>query len=182
MSTLLTFTATCPGCGETQKLAAFRVKGQRRAVCRTCTQRAVRRAKAQKQRLEARRREVRHEAAQARRKLADSTLLTAMRSRVAAESASARSRVRAYTDKIQNGRWGVRTLQALERQTARVRYYDALQAWIVHEAQEGQLKPYLHYRSNSWLLYIHGCRATYEKDDKAVYVAANLKPETGDNP
>jgi len=168
MSTL--FSAKCPSCGGEFKLAAFRVDGKRRSICRTCYRKAQRRARAERAKTENLKREVKYESAIARKKVVDTSLLSAMLRQVAKESAGPRQRVRRYSEKVNSGRWHTRTLQALERQSARVQYFEELKRWIVQEAQAGQLKPYLYYRSNTWLLHIHNCKATYEPADKACYL------------
>lgn len=170
------FSAVCPSCGGEFKLAAFRVDGKRRSICRTCYRRKHRRLKAQKERQKREDRQLWYESAIAREKLVDTSMLPAMLRRIAKESAEPRHRVREYTAKIQErGGRHVRTRQGLEHQQKRVNYFDALKAWIQRDAQAGNLRPYLFYRSNTYLLAVHECRPTFEEADRTAYEGEAVK-------
>lgn len=81
------------------------------------------------------------------------------------EASSARYRARKYARAIESRQASPRTERALRLQQMRVRYFDALEAWITQDAELGALKPYLYYRSNTFLLYKHGCRPTFDEAD-----------------
>lgn len=154
------FTQTCPVCGVTAKIAAFRTRdGKVHAKCRECFHKHKRKMK---RRAEARKaKEIENKAIlRVMQTEVDEAPLRAIIRQLRQEASTHKQRLRRYTQKMESGEMSARTASALQRQKNWVNYFDDLEAAAIEDFKRGRLKPYLHYRSNTFLLHMHHLRYT----------------------
>ena len=166
-----TFTRTCTDCGQTAKIAAFRTSdGKLRKQCKQCYAKQKRR---EKKRRVKRQDKAREEKVFLRliEKAVDEAPLRAILKQIDRDAQTHVHRLTKYQQKKERNEASSKTLAALERQNNWVNYYNDLKDVVVSDFRRGALKPYLHYRSNTFLMYMHGLRYTYDDRDRAYALA-----------
>jgi Zn ribbon nucleic-acid-binding protein len=157
----------CPTCKETKPLAEFRTKRDYKlhGECVRCYKLRKRRKKYRKEADEKKERLEKLVVRSELQKKAQPPQVTAMIRQVRAEAAVPKLRVRRYMEKIENGEKSARTEAAVAYQQRKVDYFVELEQVIRNDATRGEVKPYIFYRSNTWLLHKHGLRYTIEPGD-----------------
>lgn len=162
------YTQTCPACGQTAKIAAFRTgDGKLRKQCKHCYAKQKRR---EKKRRAKRQDKAREEKVFLRliEKAVDEAPLRAIIKQIHRDAQTHVQRLEKYSIKKEKNAATNKTLAALERQERWVNYYRDLEDIVVSDFQRGALKPYLYYRSNTFLMYMHGLRYTYDDSDRSM--------------
>lgn len=157
----------CPTCKQTKPISDFRTKRDQKlhSECVVCFKKRNRRKKYQKEVAEKKRRLAKVMVQAALQKKTQPADVAAVIRQVRAEAAVPRMRVRLYQEKFAKGLQSARTESALAYQQRKVDYFTELEQVIRDDAMRGDVKPYVHYRANTWLLHKHGLRYTIEPGD-----------------
>jgi uncharacterized membrane protein len=148
-------TRVCDACGETKPVKDFLTRTRRLdKTCTACRAKERRKLRYEKDRASDLQVEMR-EAIKEQKGVLDS-MSSAMITEVRKLMSMARYKLKTYDERIAQGKFTEKTLEARARQAQRVRYYNHVINIITTDARRGQRKPLLYYLSNTKLLEHHG--------------------------